>query len=774
MATVEKDPVCGMSVEPGRAKGGSYEHGGKTYWFCNAKCRERFRADPAAYLSGAPPPRPAPPPAAQVSGYTCPMDPEIHQDGPGICPICGMALEPAVPTEVEAPDPELADMSRRFWIGAALTAPLLLLSMSEMLPGGGAQALLGARAASWLQAALATPVVLWAGWPFFQRGAVSFVRLRLNMFSLIALGVGVSYGYSLVALLAPDILPATARGPHGEVALYFEPAAVITLLILLGQVLELRARGRTQGALRALLGLSPKTARRVSDGGETDVPLGTVVPGDRLRVRPGEKVPVDGVVLEGQSAVDESMITGEPLPVAKGPGDRITGATLNGHGSFLMRAERVGQETLLAQIVRMVAEAQRSRAPIQRIADRAAAWFVPAVIACSAVAFAFWLGLGPQPRLAHAIVAAVSVLIIACPCALGIATPMSILVGTGRGAAAGVLVRSAEALERFARVDTLVFDKTGTLTEGKPRLASVSALAGSPVGSDDELLRLAAALERASEHPAADAVVRGALARQLEIPAASAFQALPGQGVEGEVLGRKLLLGTAALLQERGVDASKLSAAAEARRAAGETVVLAAVDGRAAGLLSVADPLRVTAAAALASLRASGLRLVMITGDTRAAAERVAREVGIEEVIAEVLPARKAEIVRELRSQGRSVAMAGDGINDAPALAAAEVGIAMGSGTDVAMQSAGIVLVKGDLGALVRARSLSRATLRNIRQNLFFAFLYNGIGIPLAGGALYPVFGLLLSPMIASAAMSFSSLSVVSNALRLRRVDLLH
>ena len=755
-----KDPVCGMTVEPGRAKGGSAEHDGQTYWFCNERCRERFRANPGAYLGGAPPPPAGPADAT----YTCPMDPEVQQMGPGLCPVCGMALEPAAITlGDEKPDPELVNMSRRFWIGAALTAPLLLISMGEMLPG--AHAFLAGRALGFVQAALATPVVLWAGWPFFVRGARSFATLNLNMFSLIALGVGVSYAYSLVALAAPGVLPPTARGPHG-VALYFEPAAVITVLILLGQVLEISARGKTQGALRALLKLAPRTARRLEGDGEVDVPLAQVAPGNRLRVRPGERVPVDGVVLDGESAVDESMLTGEPVPVSKSRGAPVTGGTLNGHGSFVMRAERVGEATMLAQIVRMVAEAQRTRAPIQRVADRAAAWFVPTVIACATFAFSGWLAWGPEPRLAHAIVAGVAVLIIACPCALGIATPMSILVGTGRGAHAGVLVRSAEALERLARVDTLILDKTGTLTEGRPAVVAVEPIEGSA----DELLRLCAALERASEHPLADAVVRAAKARGLELPAHASFEALPGRGIAGAVADRRVLLGTAAFLSERGVDPAPAVARAGSRGR--ETVIFVAIDGRAAGFVSVTDPIKESARPALETLRASGLRLVMVTGDARPAAEAVARELGLDEVVAEVLPGGKADIVRGLKAKGRSVAMAGDGLNDAPALAAADVGIAMGSGTDVAMQSAGIVLVKGDLRGLARARALSRATLRNIRQNLFFAFLYNALGIPLAAGALYPIFGVLLSPMIASAAMSFSSVSVVTNALRLRKLPL--
>ncbi len=752
-----EDPVCHMQVDPKAPRGGSFDHRGTTYYFCSQKCHDRFAADPEQFLGG--PKAPAP---SGTSGYLCPMDPEVWQPGPGICPKCGMALEPVMPSEAESSDPELVDLTRRFWVGAALALPVLAIGMGLRTP-------LPARATQLLQGLLTTPVVLWAGWPFFERGIRSFARRQLNMFSLISLGVGVAFGDSVVALLAPGLFPASMHGMDGAVPVYFEPAAVIVVLILLGQVLELRARASTRGAIRSLLRLAPKTARRIEqDGAETDVPLEALRPGDRLRVRPGERVPVDGVLLEGESAVDESMLSGEAMPVAKLPGVRVTGATLNGRGAFLMRAERVGANTLLAQIVRLVAAAQRSRAPIERLADRVAAWFVPAVIAVAALTFGVWAAFGPAPRLAFALVNAVAVLIIACPCALGIATPMSILVGTGRGATAGVLVRSAEALERLERVDTLVLDKTGTLTEGKPKLVATEA-----EGLDEPtLVRLAASLEQSSEHPLAEALVRAARERGLPLSEARGFQALPGKGIAGEVEGRSVAVGTAQLLREQGADPAPFEARAESRRRKGETVVLVAVDGALAGLLSLADPIKAGAAEAISALHGAGLRLAMVTGDSRSTADIVARNLGIDEVVAEVLPADKGKIVAELRGQGRVVAMAGDGINDAPALACADVGIAMGTGTDVAMQSAGLVLVKGDLLGLLRARALSRATMRNIRQNLALAFIYNGIGIPLAAGVLYPAFGLLLSPMIASAAMSLSSVSVVSNALRLRRLRL--
>ena len=704
-------------------------------------------------------------PAPVKTEWTCPMHPQIVRDQPGSCPICGMALEPRTVVHEEA-NPELTDMERRFRFSLIFTVPLFLLGMSDLLPGMPVQHALG-RWLPFIELALATPVVLWAGFPFLVRGWRSVATWNLNMFTLIALGTGVAYSFSLVASVAPGVLPESVR-QHGVVPLYFEPAAFIVSLVLLGQVLELRARAKTRGALRALLGLAPKMARLVrEDGGEEDVPLSLVRVGDVLRVRPGEAVPVDGVVVEGSSTVDESMVTGESIPVAKQKGAKVIGATVNGTGAFLMRAERVGDATMLAQIVRMVSAAQRSRAPIQRIADRVAAWFVPAVALCAATTFVAWVVAGPQPALAHAIVNAVSVLIIACPCALGLATPMSIMVGTGRGASMGVLVRNAEALELMEKIDTLVVDKTGTLTEGKPKLVAVEAAAGFTV---EDMLRAAAALERASEHPLAHAIVAGARERGVEPPAASSFQSVTGKGVRGEVEGKRVAVGNAALLREEVLDGQ--SADTDRLRAAGQTAMLVAIDGRPAGVLGVADPVKAGAADALRALRAEGIRVVMVTGDGRATAESVARQVGIEELEAEVLPPRKAEVVQRLRSEGRIVAMAGDGINDAPALAAAHVGIAMGTGTDVAMESADITLLKGDLRGIVRARRLSRATLRNIRQNLFWAFAYNVLGVPIAAGALYPPFGILLSPMIASAAMSFSSVSVIANALRLRRAAL--
>jgi Cu+-exporting ATPase len=765
MGEPAKDPVCGMTVDPDRTPHRDV-HAGTTYHFCGARCAERFRAAPQQFVAGGarePAAEPAPRGAAGVE-YTCPMHPEVVQIGPGTCPICGMALEPReVSLAEDEPNPELDDMARRLRVAVALTVPLFLLAMSDLIPGQPVQVALGHRLLAWIQLALATPIVLWCGWPFFQRGWTSIRTGRLNMFTLIALGTGVAYGYSLVATLAPGLVPSS--GAHG-VPIYFEAAGVITTLVLVGQVLELRARSRTGAALRALLGLAPKTARRIGDdGAEDDVPLEQVHVGERLRVRPGEKVPVDGVVLEGRTAVDESMVTGEPIPVEKVAGMHVTGGTVNGTGGLVIRAERVGRDTLLAQIVRMVSEAQRSRAPIQRLADVVAAWFVPGVVAVAVLAFLAWLRWGPEPRLAYALVAAVSVLIIACPCALGLATPMSIMVGTGRGATAGVLVRDAEALEVMERVDTLVVDKTGTLTEGKPRLVSV-------VG-DEATLRLAAALERASEHPLAAAVVAGARERGIaQLPAATDFQSVTGKGVVGTVDGHEVALGNAALLAERGIDGAALAAQAEAVRREGQTVMLVAVDGRPAGLLGVADPIKPSTPAALKALRDDGVHIVMLTGDARATAEAVARELGIGELEAGVLPERKGDVVARLVAAGRTVAMAGDGVNDAPALARAHVGIAMGTGTDVAMESSGITLVHGDLRGIVRARRLSRATMRNIRENLFLAFVYNALGVPIAAGALYPVAGLLLNPMIAAAAMSLSSVSVISNALRLRSAAL--
>ena len=701
--------------------------------------------------------------------YTCPMHPEIVRSEPGACPICGMALEPRTVAVAEA-NPELEDMTRRFWIAAALSLPLFLAGMSDLIPGESLRHLLSPTLLAWLELLLATPVVAWAGWPFFQRGWASVVNRSPNMFTLIATGTGAAFLFSLVVTVAPWLVPASQRGHGGTLPLYFEAAAVITALVLLGQVLELRARASTRGALRALLGLAPKTARLVeAAGAERDVPLAHVKKGDRLRVRPGEKVPVDGVVLEGGSSVDEAMITGEPLPVEKGPGSRVTGATVNGSGTFVMAAERVGADSLLGQIVRMVGQAQRSRAPIQRLADAISGWFVLAVLAVAALTFAGWLLLGPEPALTHAFVNAVAVLIIACPCALGLATPMSVMVGTGRGATAGVLIRDAEALEVMEQVDTLLVDKTGTLTEGKPKLVTVEA---SPGFDEALVLRLAAAAERGSEHPLARAILEGAAARGVEVPAAAGFRALAGRGIAAEVEGRKVGLGNDALLAELQVEAGLLAGRAASLRQAGQTVMFLAVDGRLAGLVGVADPIQATTPEALRALRADGLHIVMVTGDGRATAQAVARSLGIDEVEAEVQPAQKHAVVERLRAAGRLVAMAGDGINDAPALAAAHVGIAMGSGTDVAMESAGIVLVKGGLRGIVRARHLSRATLRNIRQNLFFAFAYNTLGIPVAAGLLYPSFGLLLSPMLASAAMSLSSVSVIANALRLRRANL--
>jgi len=800
------DPVCGMKVDPRAPKGGSLEHEGRSYFFCNPKCRERFHADPARFL--APTPTEPEPPAAPGTLYVCPMDPEVRQDhpgacprcgmalepesppvlearveyvcpmhpqvvrdGPGSCPLCGMALEPRTVLPEEAPDPELQSMRLRFRVGLGLTVPLLALAMSDMIPGQPVQHAVAASVLAWGQLVLATPVVLWAGWPFFQRGWASVRNRHLNMFTLIALGTGAAYLFSVFATLFPHVLPQGLRTGHGGSApLYFEAAAVIITLVALGQVLELRARHATSGALRALLSLAPAVARRIrEDGHEEDVPLTRVHVGDRLRVRPGEKVPVDGAVLEGTSAVDESMVTGESLPVEKTPGDKVTGGTVNGTGSLVMRAERVGKDTLLSRIVQRVGEAQRTRAPIQRLADTVAGVFVPAVIAIAVVTAGVWGVWGPEPRLAHALVNAVAVLIIACPCALGLATPMSVMVGTGRGAQAGVLIRDAAALERLEAVDTLVVDKTGTLTEGKPRLVSVVP---APGFDEARLLRLAASLERGSEHPLAAALVEGAQERGVSLSTVEGFRSHTGQGVTGRVEGAEVALGNAALMGTRGVDAGELGLRAEALRTEGQTVVLVAVDGRMGGLLGVADPVKATTPEALTLLRHEGLRVVMLTGDSRTTAEAVARRLGIIEVIAGVLPDAKGDAVRKLQREGRVVAMAGDGVNDAPALAQADVGIAMGTGTDIAMESAGVTLVKGDLRAIARARRLSRGTLGNIRQNLFFAFIYNLLGVPLAAGVLYPFFGLLLSPIFASAAMSLSSVSVIANALRLRKLGL--
>jgi len=701
--------------------------------------------------------------------YVCPMHPQIVRDAPGSCPICGMALEPRTVTGDEE-NAELKDMTRRFWVSVALSVPLLAFVMGDMLPGQPLRHALSGRLMAWLQLVLATPVVLWGGWPFFARGWASIVNRSLNMFTLIALGTGTAYVYSVVAALAPGMFPESFRTHGGEVELYFEAAAIITTLVLLGQVIELRARSQTSSAIKALLGLTPKTARRLrDDGDEEDVSLDEVRPGDRLRVRPGERVPVDGVALEGTSAVDESMVTGEPIPVEKAPGSRVTGGTVNGSGGFVMRAERVGSDTLLAQIVRMVSEAQRSRAPIQRLADTVSAYFVPAVVAVAVISAAVWGLLGPEPRMAYALVNAVAVLIIACPCALGLATPMSIMVATGRGAMAGVLIKNAEALEILERIDTLVVDKTGTLTEGKPRLAS---LVTAPGHSESDLLRLAASLERGSEHPLAAAIVAGAEERKLTLSAAKDFRSVTGKGVAGRVEGRTVVLGNHRLIQDLGVPIGDLAERADALRREGQTAMFVAVDGRIAGLVGVADPIKESTPEALRLLRESGVRVVMLTGDSRATAETVARKLGITEIEAEVLPDQKSAVVKRLQAEGRIVAVAGDGINDAPALAQAHVGIAMGTGTDVAMESADITLVKGDLRGIARARRLSQATMRNIRENLFFAFVYNALGVPIAAGVLYPVFGLLLNPIIASAAMSFSSVSVIFNALRLRRLAL--
>jgi Cu+-exporting ATPase len=780
------DPVCGMEVNPKAPRGGQLERDGAVHFFCSPKCLARFAADPGPYLRHAPLDRlgvsgeglgvsgaATAPPGKEIV-WVCPMDPEVREKDPVPCPVCGMALEPLVvggmPSAEEPVNPELSNMSHRFWWGLAPAAAVLGLAMGDMLAGMALRHRLGFRGFALLQLALATPVVVWGGWPFFERAWLSLRTLKLNMFTLIGLGTAAAFAFSAAAALLPaSIFPAELLD-HGAPPIYFESAAVIVELVLLGQVLELKARSRVSGAIRALLKLAPRTARRLEpDGEERDVELEALRPGDRVRVRPGEKVPVDGVVVSGSSSVDESMVTGEPVPVEKREGEWVTGATLNGNGALVVRAERVGQDTLLSQIVRMVMDAQRTRAPIQRLADVVSGWFVPAVVFAAAVAFALWASLGPEPRLARALVAAVSVLIIACPCALGLATPMAIMVGTGRGATAGVLVKSAEALERFERVDTLLLDKTGTLTLGRPTLARVAALAQ---GGEDELLRLAASVERGSEHPLAAAIVRGARERGLSLSEATDFRAVPGEGVVAAVDGHAFALGNAALLEGLGIDPAPLAVQAEELRAGGGTVMLAALDGRPAGLLEARDPVKPGAAEAVRALHAEGLRIVMVTGDGWTTARAVARELGIDEVEAEVRPAGKAAAVARHREGSRGIAFAGDGINDAPALAAADVGIAMGTGTDVAIESAGLTLVKGDLAGLVRARRLSRATLRNIRQNLFWAFAYNAVGVPVAAGALFPAFGLLLSPMLASAAMSFSSVTVIANALRLRRARL--
>ena len=761
-----KDPVCGMDVDPAKTAH-HVDHAGHVYHFCSAGCRTKFIAEPGKYLHPAAPLRAEAVAAGTI--YTCPMHPQIRQPAPGSCPICGMALEPETPSAETGPNPELVDFTRRFWIGLVLTVPVFLLEMGGHLTGM-MHLVGGPSVGNWIQLALATPVVLWAGWPFFVRGWQSLVNRSLNMFTLIALGTGVAWVFSVVATLAPGIFPAAFRAPDGSVAVYFEAAAVIVVLVLLGQVLELRAREQTGGAIRALLDLAPAQARRLrEDGSDEEVPLAAIVVGDRLRVRPGDKVPLDGAVLEGVSNVDESLVTGEAVPVTKEVGDQVVGGTLNGQGSFVMRADRVGQDTVLAQIVRMVAGAQRSRAPIQRLADQVSGWFVPVVVAIALVAFAVWAVWGPEPRLAFALVAAVTVLIIACPCALGLATPMSIMVGVGRGAQAGVLIKNAEALERMERIDTLVVDKTGTLTQGRPDVVAVVPVAGV---AEAEVLRLAAGLERPSQHPLAEAVVRAAEKRGIAVPAVEGFDAPIGRGVTGAVEGRQVAVGNARLMAEATIDVGSVAAEADRLRGDGATVFFVAVDGRAFGIVAVADPVKATTPAALAGLAKQGVRVVMLTGDNRTTAEAVARRLGITEVEAEVLPEDKQRIIEKLKAEGRRVAMAGDGVNDAPALAAAEVGIAMGTGTAVAIESAGVTLLGGDLMGIVRARRLSQAVMGNIRQNLFFAFAYNAAGVPIAAGVLYPMFGILLSPIIAAAAMALSSVSVVGNALRLQSTRL--
>ena len=760
------DPVCGMTIAPEESVG-QVDYKGQTYYFCAQSCLEQFRSDPDRFLT--PDSGERQPTAADLEReYTCPMDPEVRQKGPGACPKCGMALEP-VDVTLDDRNPELEDMTRRFRVSLVLTAPILAFMVTEMVAPQALHRWFPGGVRNWIELALATPVVAWGGSPFFKRGWASVINRHLNMFTLIALGVGAAYAYSVVATLVPNLFPDSFR-MMGEVAVYFEPAAVIVVLVLLGQVLELRARSRTSAAIRNLLELAPKTARRIEpDGTERDVPLEHVHVGDRLRVRPGERVPVDGVVIDGSSAVDESMVTGEPIPVEKGPRAPVTGGTVNGTGTVVIEARRVGSDTLLAQIVRMVGEAQRSRAPIQRLADTVSAWFVPIVVAVAVLTFVVWSAFGPEPRLAHALVNAVAVLIIACPCALGLATPMSIMVGTGRGAEAGVLIRHAEALEVLEKVTTLVVDKTGTLTEGKPALVTMESEPGfDPL----TMLKLAASLESVSEHPLAGAIVSGARDRGVQLAPVAGFESATGKGVLGRVDGHSVAIGNRRHLDALGIDPGRLADRAEALRREGQTVMFVAVDGKAAGLIGVADSVKPSTREAIEALHREGLELVMLTGDNRTTAEAVARAVGIDRVEADVLPERKAAVVRELQQKGKRVAMAGDGINDAPALAQADVGIAMGTGTDVAMESAGVTLVKGDLRGIVRARRLSRATMGNIRQNLFFAFVYNAVGVPIAAGLLYPVFGLLLSPMIASAAMTFSSVSVIGNALRLRKVAL--
>ncbi|MBY0561886.1 heavy metal translocating P-type ATPase [Hyphomicrobium sp.] len=759
-----KDPVCGMTVDPHTAKHRA-DHAGKPYYFCSAGCRTKFVADPIKYLK----PETAkaePVPAGTI--YTCPMHPEIRQVGPGSCPICGMALEPELVTAEAQPNAELEDMTRRLWIGAALALPVFILEMGSHL--FNLHHIISPTVSNWVQFALATPVVLWAGFPFFERGWKSLETRNLNMFTLIALGTGVAWIYSVVATLLPGLFPPSLRGMDGAVPVYFEAAAVITVLVLVGQVLELRAREQTSGAIRALLNLAPKTARLLkADGSDEEVQIEAISVGDRLRVRPGERIAVDGSVVDGKSNVDESMVTGEPLPVSKGVGAKVIGGTINGSGALIIRAEKVGRDTMLARIVQMVAEAQRSRAPIQRLADQVAGWFVPLVVAVAVLAFAAWMTFGPEPRFSYALVAAVSVLIIACPCALGLATPMSIMVGVGRGAQSGVLIKNAEALERMEKIDTLVVDKTGTLTEGKPKVTAIRTT--SSIGEAD-LLRLAASLEQASEHPLGAAIVLEARDRNIALSDVRDFASPSGKGVSGLIDNRNVVIGNRTIFEEAGIDTSALAGDADKLRRDGATAVYVAIDGKAAGIIAVADPIKATTLSAVRKLKADGVHVVMLTGDNATTAKAVAAKLGIDDVKADVLPEDKANFVAELRSKGRAVAMAGDGVNDAPALAAADVGIAMGTGTDVAIESAGITLVKGDLEGIARARELSEATMSNIRQNLFFAFVYNAAGVPIAAGILYPVFGLLLSPVIAAAAMALSSVSVIANALRLRHTDI--
>jgi P-type Cu+ transporter len=760
-----KDPVCGMSVDPATARHRTTFKGHEHY-FCSAGCKTKFEADPHRYLHKDKQPAPAAAPEGTV--YTCPMHPEVRQVGPGSCPICGMALEPLLATADDGPNVELIDMTRRFWIGLALSVPVLFLEMGRHLLG--LDHTIPGQTSNWLQLLLATPVVLYCGWPFFERGGQSLVTRNLNMFTLIAIGTGIAWVYSVVATFAPGIFPAAFRAHDGSVAVYFEAAAVITVLVLLGQVLELRARDSTSGAIRALLDLAPKTAKVIrADGREEEVSVEALVVGDIVRVRPGEKVPLDGVVMEGRSAVDESLVTGESMPVTKQTGDKVIGGTLNQSGALVIRAEKVGHDTMLSQIVQLVANAQRSRAPIQRLADQVSAWFVPAVIAVAIVAFLAWFFFGPAPQFTYGLVAAVAVLIIACPCALGLATPMSIMVGVGRGAQAGVLIRDAEALERMEKVDTLIVDKTGTLTEGRPAVTSITSAGGF---EENEILRLAASVEKLSEHPLAAAIVKAANERSIASEAVTDFDSPTGKGAFGTVAGRRVVLGNASFLAEQGIATEALADRANALRGDGATVIFAGVDGVLAGILAIADPVKPTTLGALQELQADGIRIVMLTGDNRVTADAVARRLGIHDVEADVLPEGKADVVSRYRNKGRVVAMAGDGVNDAPALAAADVGIAMGTGTDVAMESAGITLLKGDLMGIVRARRLSEAAMSNIRQNLFFAFAYNSLGVPVAAGLLYPTFGILLSPMIAAAAMALSSVSVIGNSLRLRATNI--